>query len=169
MYLLIALIQFIKTSLWKLLIVLPTSEGPPEPRVQRLHATLAAMTRLVPKGRTEIFPIMSANFPFRTNPEKTLIWCYRQCFTVVDYVPSICNQVLQFVIDKCLEMDVEIKIHDGGEVTLDDKGEDEDIFVLELENTTPKAHKGDLTVDEMADKVCIFECFRHHYCHFCES
>ena len=108
---------------------------------------------------------MSANFPFRTNPEKTLIWCYRQCFTAVDYVPSIYSQVLQFVIDKCLEMDVEIKIHDGGEVTLDDNEEEEGIFELELENLPPKAQKGDLTVDEMADKVRLRMCFAHQqYC-----
>jgi len=143
------------TSLWKLLTIVPTSDEPSEPRVQRLHATLAAITRLVPKGKTEIFPIMSSNFPFRTNPEKTLIWCYRQCFAVIEYVPSNYSQVLQFVIDKCLEMDVEIKIHDGGEVTLDDeKDENETIFELELDAAASKKDpKGDITVDEMADKV----------------
>ena len=110
---------------------------------------------------------MAANFPFRTKPEKELIWCYRQCFTVIDYVPSICNQVLQFVIDKCLEMDVEIKIHDGGEVTLDDNDdEDEAIFELELENPSPKASKGDLTVDEMADKVCILKVLHSTFVNF---
>lgn len=142
------------TSLWKLLTIVPAGDEPPETRTQRLHATLAAITRLVPKGKTEIFPIMSANFPFRTNPEKSLIWCYRQCFSVVEYVPSIHSQVLQFIVDKCLEMDVEIKIHDGGEVTLDDEEEeDEDIFELEIDQSPTKVTKGELTVDEMADKL----------------
>ena len=114
------------------------------------------MTRLCPKGRTEIFAIISANFPFRTRPEKELIWCYQQAFLIVGYVPSIEGQLLRFVIDKCLEIDVEIKIHDGGHVTLDNNNADKngDIFDLELDLAQGDlADKEDITVDEMAEKV----------------
>lgn len=113
------------------------------------------MTRLCPKGKAEIFTIIKANFPFRTRPEQELIWCYRQLFKIAGYVPSIQGQVLQFVIDKCLEMDVEIKIHDGGQVTLDDETDkDEHIFDLELDGRAVSSQsQEEVTVDEMADKV----------------
>lgn len=142
------------TSMWKLLTAFNNTD-PSTARTQRIHAALAAMTRLCPKGKTEIFPIVSANFPFRTQPEEQLVWCYRQVFAITGYVPSIQKNVLQFVIDKSLEMDVEIKIHDGGAVTLDDESDNsDDIFELELDAVkTPAKGEHDINVDEMADKL----------------
>ena len=116
---------------------------------------MASFCRTCPKAKDEIFSVISANFPFRTRPEEELIWCYQQVFVITGYVPSIQGQVLHFVIDKCLELDVEIKIHDGGQVTLDDDP-DKDDGVFDLEMDTPsvsKPQKGDITVDEMAEKV----------------
>lgn len=116
--------------------------------------------RLCPKARTELFGVMSANVPFRTRPESQLVWYYQQCLEVLQYHPSILEQVLELVIDKCLDLDVEIKISDFGEVSLDPKKEDEDdndgIFELELDekkkpdtSVTPAS----VTVGEMANKL----------------
>lgn len=123
------------------------------------------MIRLCPTANREIFPIITINFPFRTKPQNELVWCYRQAFAVVEYVPSIYSQLLHFVIDKCLEMDVEIKIQDTGEVAIEDEGEadqgadhsEEGMFDMELDEgkEKKKLEKLDsLVVNEMADKVC---------------
>ena len=56
-------------------------------------------------------------------------------------------------------MDVEIRIHDGGEVTLDDEPEKNDfMFDLELSDAPPKPKvpAENITVDEMADKVSTY-------------
>jgi hypothetical protein len=64
-------------------------------------------------------------------------------------------------------MDVEIKINDGGEVTIDDDDDDKDennvaeegIFDLEVndlnQNRIKRARTDSITVNEMADKVCF--------------
>lgn len=107
----------------------------------------------------ELFPIMSSNSPFRMRPGPELVWYYRQCLEVVQYLPSVRGHVLELLVDKSLEMDVEIKINDGGEATIDEEKEekDEDIFQLDLDDAVdenkPLVEGADVTVNEMADKL----------------
>lgn len=152
-------------ALWRL-VTTPTVENDvpqKEARTRRLHATLANMVRLVPKGNSELFPVLAANFPFRTKPSNELQWYTRQCLTVLGYVPTLHSQVLELLLDKCLEMDVEIKIDDGGKVSIDASSHsledaEEEMFELEIdnENDTSKPMQQEQVeeqVDEMADKV----------------
>jgi RNA polymerase I-specific transcription initiation factor RRN3 len=127
---------------------------------QRLHAAIASIIRICPKGQTELYPIMSSNTPFRTRPEAQLTFYYKQCLHVVRYVPSIQGKVLQLIVDKCLEMDVEIRIDDGGvaSIILDKDGtaaeNDDAIFELDEVNATVAAPlEKQLDVDEMANKL----------------
>jgi len=148
----------------------------------RLHAALASIMRLCPKARSEIFPILASGAPFRTRPEPEIVWYYRQCLEVVRYHPSIQHQMLEFVVDKCLEMDVEIKITDVGEAQIDEEkdeedGDDEGIFDLELDDARRPKDGSQLlstaegaavtSVDEMASKLdslmlLLFEYSAHH-------
>lgn len=145
------------THMWKLLVTFEKQDFP-EARTQRIHGALAAMTRLCPKGKSEIFGIVSANFPFRTRPEKELVWCYQQLLAITGYVPSIQGQVIKFIVDKSLEMDVEIKIHEGGEVTIEEEDNSKEVglFDLELDSNDVPQHrqsKKDISVDDMAEKL----------------
>ena len=101
---------------------------------------------------------MASNFPFRTRPVIHLVGYCRHCLTVLEYLPTIHSQVLELIIERCLEIDVEIKIHDGGNVSLECDNE-EGIFDLDLgdENLpSPKiVNPENTTVDEMADKVSL--------------
>lgn len=128
--------------------------------MQRVHAALATMLRLCPKGNSDLFPILASNFPFRTKPANILVWYTKQCLTVLEYVPTLSAQVLELIVDKCLEMDVEIKIHNDGQVSIDKEVHDaeEEMFELDLdEPDTNKLEKEDTEekVDEMADKVRV--------------
>jgi len=102
---------------------------------------------------------MSSNAPFRTRPESELVWYYAQCLEVLKYHPAIRPQVLELLVDKCLEMDVEIKITDVGEAKIDEEKEDDDDDIFELELDEPGPSKEDdegnltATVDEMANKL----------------
>jgi len=112
---------------------------------------------------------MSANAPFRLRPDAELLWYYRQCLHVLQYLPSIRGQVLELIIDRCLEVDVEIKITDVGEATIDAEEEDDaNVFSLDLEEhdgdtektesspteaATTKKNVEDLSVDAMAEKL----------------
>ena len=119
--------------------------------------------QLCPKAMADLFPIMSNNYPFWTKPGKELDFYYRQCFVVLEYLPSIRRQVLELIIDKSLEIDVNIKIQDGGNVMVDDENEESEeagVFEMDgveiLESTEKKrVTKEDISVDELSDKVCL--------------
>ena len=86
------------------------------------------------------------------------MWCYQQCFELTEYIPDMQSQLLHFVIDKCLEMDVEIYILDGGEVALENgNSKDENVFMLEMDEAPPTARNlpagNGATVIDTADKV----------------
>ncbi len=89
------------------------------PSQHRLHAMLCTMMRLVPKARSELFPIISARFPFWKAEKRVLKWYSVQSFQTLDYLPSIRKGLLELVIDKCLEIDVNIKIDENGEVSIE--------------------------------------------------
>lgn len=143
------------TALWKMLAV-QICDSHPE-RTRRIHAALATIMRLCPKAKTELLPIITANAPFRMRPEAELVWYYKQCLFVTEYLPAVRGQILVLVINRCLEMDVEIKITDVGEATIDTTAEDcgdAAIFQLDLDDDENKAVLlQDITVDEMADKL----------------
>lgn len=133
-------------------------------RTQRCHAFLATLLRLCPKARAELFPVMSTNTPYRARPEAALMWYYRQCLDVLRYHPTLRSPLLELLIDKCLELDVEIKISDQGEAAIDDDNDNNDngaVFDLELGTNTetteaplePSPAAVEATVDEMANKL----------------
>ena len=148
-------------AVWRL-VVYGEGTDPPPPRLDRIHATLATILRLVPKGNLEIFPIVESSFPFRGRPGKVLSYYTLEALRVLDYVPTMEGQLLGLILDKCLEMDVEIKIEEGGVVGIDEQAnsqDDDELFQLDLdepESASPgNVNKEDqeAQVDEMADKV----------------
>lgn len=82
--------------------------------------------RLVPKARSDFFPIIASRFPFWKAEKRILKWYCLQSFRVLDYLPYIRKQLLELVIDKCLEIDVNIKIKDNGEVSIEAEQKDDD-------------------------------------------
>jgi RNA polymerase I-specific transcription initiation factor RRN3 len=129
-------------------------------RTSRLHAALANLLWLVPKAKTELFPIIHADAPFRTRSLGEIRWYYTQALRTLKYIPSMEAALLELAVDRSLEMDVEIKITDTGDATLDrdEPQDDEGIFHLDMDtppvSDTNKEQLGlDVTVDEMADKL----------------
>lgn len=141
----------------------------------RLHGTLSKLLFLVPKGHSEIFPLIASNFPFKLAPLAKQACYVKQCFTVLNYAPTIRQNILELCIDKCLEIDVEIRIAQDGKVKLEeaDAGEIEDplkegIFTMDEETETQEKNieqekierieskvqsKGVDQVDELAEKL----------------
>jgi RNA polymerase I-specific transcription initiation factor RRN3 len=150
-------------ALWKLLTT--SEQGESVRRNQRLHAALATLIRLVPKGSADLFPIVVSGFPYRGRSD--VIEYVKRCFVLLDYAPMLESQVLELIIDKALEIDVEIRIKDDGDVELDDekfiKPNQDGIFQLELDDNvnpqieapTSNLSQGQIEelIDDMADKV----------------
>jgi RNA polymerase I-specific transcription initiation factor RRN3 len=146
----------ILTSLWSMLSF--ESVDAPFEQTQRLHAAMATIVRLCPKAKSELFPIMAASVPFRSKPVDQLKWFYRHCLEVVRYVPAMEAQVLEFLIEKSLEMDVEIKIDEGGEAEIDT---DYSFFQLDMDSDAHSLRRRQLNevnvkesiVNDMAEKL----------------
>ncbi|KAL3936456.1 MAG: hypothetical protein SGARI_002548, partial [Bacillariaceae sp.] len=77
--------------------------------------------RLVPKSTSDLFPLMSTRFPFYHWDKEVLVWYATQCLQVLEYLPSIRQRVLELLIDKCLEIDVNIFIKDNGDAIIDEE------------------------------------------------
>ena len=149
----------------------------PTERITRVHAALYTLVRICPKVKSEIFPAMASNFPFKLLPSNIHLWYFHQCLAVVKYVPQLQKDVLELFIDRCLEIDVEIKIEDSGDVKVDESKEekeddgavdDSDIFGIDLDPTDDNKQQmkkngesqlmaaEEESVDEMAEKVSFF-------------
>jgi RNA polymerase I-specific transcription initiation factor RRN3 len=114
------------------------------------------MMRLCPKARSDLFPIMAARFPFWKWSKEHLTWYCVQSFQVLDYLPSIRKQLLELVIDKCLEIDVNIKIKNNGEVLIEEEQKEDVLLEGGLDGKVKKPQKEHAIVDdidELSDKL----------------
>lgn len=76
--------------------------------------------RLVPKSYSDLYPIIASKFPFWLRDKETLVWYTKQSFKVLEYLPSIRRQLFELLIDKCVEIDVNIVIKDNGDAIIDE-------------------------------------------------
>lgn len=92
-------------------------------RVRRLLLALANILRLCPRTKPDLAREMSSSFPHhRTSPPAAYAWYVHSCLQAVHLVPTLEGPVLCLLVDRALDMDVEIKINDGGRVVLDAGG-----------------------------------------------
>lgn len=107
--------------------------------------------RLVPKSNSDLYPIIASKFPFWLRDKETLVWYTNQSFKVLEYLPSIRRQIFELLIDKCVEIDVNIVIQDNGDVTIDDMEQTN----ADSSNEDSKQDKSKLTtsVDILSDKL----------------
>jgi RNA polymerase I-specific transcription initiation factor RRN3 len=156
------------TALWKLL-TFQISNAHPQ-RTLRIHAALATICRLVPKAKTELLPIISSHTPFRMRSQAELVYYYEQCLYVLEYLPQLRGPIIELMVSRCLELDMEIKITDHGDATVDvaasSNTADGELFQLDLEDNNHEADEllnSNVTVDVMADKLdsLLFTLFQY--------
>jgi RNA polymerase I-specific transcription initiation factor RRN3 len=139
-------------------------------RIHRVHATIATILQLVPKGKQDMFSIIASNAPFRLRSVEILLAYYAQAFLVTSYLPSIRNDLMALMVETCLQLDVEIKITDDGDAIIDEEKEENDDNMFEIDSDTKiekvpdqNSIKDDKTVDIQAEKLdalmyVLFEC-----------
>lgn len=124
-------------------------------RTERMHAMLYNTLRLVPTATSDMFPIIAAKFPFWGRKAEDLVWYATQSMTVLNYVPSMRQKVFELLIDKCLEIDVNIFIKDNGDAIIEeekDQNNDEEECEGTDSSTMRKLGRDD-TVDLLSDKL----------------
>jgi hypothetical protein len=122
-------------------------------RNSRLHGALSKTLHLVPKGHSEIFTVIASDFPFKLAPLLKQACYVKHCFIVLNYVPTIRQNILEICIDKCLEIDVEIRIAQDGNVEIEaSKDEDCGTATEGLFSTDEDLQEAKILTDKMKAK-----------------
>lgn len=110
-------------------------------RLHHIHKTIRGILNLAPTSHSHLFPILEELFPhkrFNLNVQKNFV---SQLLLICEYIPSIQHQILDLLVSKCLEMDVEIVIEDSGDVMIHEQyegeieGTGEDLFSFDEDTT----------------------------------
>lgn len=88
---------------------------------KRIHHALKYLLITVPTGRIELFPILSQHFPHKRFELPILKSYASELLQIVEYFPGCLEGVLDLLLTKCLELDVEIVIEDNGEVKINEE------------------------------------------------
>jgi hypothetical protein len=83
-----------------------------------IHQALRGALVLVPTGVIEVMPVLASNFPFRRHSVEILAGYVEELLRICEYIPVLQSKIIELIIDKCLEIDVEIVIEDSGEVMI---------------------------------------------------
>ena len=142
-------------------------------RTRQVHETMKAIIAIVPTGQSELFDILADNFPHKRFSQLVHTQYVAQLLNICEYVPSGQQKILDLIVCKCLEIDVEIVIEDSGEVKIvevyDGEIPGDDMFQLDDFNMTTNSntqltqppqrpigedlHRIPIAVSEMADKL----------------
>jgi hypothetical protein len=118
------------------MVVVSSSTGVASDEVRAiLHRMLKNAVILVPTGIVEVLPVLASNFPFRRQSAEIISGYCSELLKICDYMPVMQTRILELIIDKCLEIDVEIVIEDSGEVMLkSDPDEDVENGMFEFDD-----------------------------------
>jgi len=91
-----------------------------------IHRAIKAILAQVPTGRSVLFPILSEFFPHKRFSRNVQTEYTAQLLEMCKYEPMLQARILELIVSKCLEMDVEIVIEESGEVRIDPEALDDD-------------------------------------------
>ncbi len=120
------------------------------------HRSLAAVLTLAPSGISKLFSVLSRQYPHKRLPPMVQEGYCRQLLSVAAYVPLIESRVLHLIVQRALEIDVEIKITDTGD-TVRDTTADDGVFDMDDVLHGPVIEQTSIpeNVDEMAQKLDV--------------
>lgn len=85
---------------------------------RRIHYAIYSISCLVPTGQLEIVNILEQQFPHKRFNENTQKQYVFNALKICEYLPQLQERILDLIVSKCLEIDVEIVIEDTGEVKI---------------------------------------------------
>ena len=93
-------------------------QQPQQQLVELLHDSLRYVITTVPTGLPELLPVLTSNFPYKKQAVEILINYVKELLCICEYLSVLQPRILELIIQKCLEIDVEIYIEDTGEVSI---------------------------------------------------
>lgn len=101
----------------------------------RIHLALKYILDLVPVSYTFLFSILVTEFPHKSYKTSHQVTYLKNLLRILEYAPVVSGQVLALIIDKIIQIDVEIQIE------LDDLDEEVDEVVGIMTNETGSNHQ----------------------------
>mmetsp|Transcript_5919 Transcript_5919/g.9623 ORF Transcript_5919/g.9623 Transcript_5919/m.9623 type:complete len:656 (-) Transcript_5919:147-2114(-) len=109
----------------------------------RIHRTIQNIIHVVPTAQLELFPIAQEYFPHKRHHVLMQTEYIAQLLVLCTNFPSLQLKILDIIVAKCLEIDVEIVIEESGDVLirkdeesggLFDDADDDEMFALDDNN-----------------------------------
>lgn len=92
-----------------------------------LHRTIANVIQLAPTALFELFPVIAECFPHKRHSLSVQTEYVSQILQLCESFPSLQQKVIDLILSRSLEMDVDIVIEETGEARIQaDQEEDED-------------------------------------------
>jgi RNA polymerase I-specific transcription initiation factor RRN3 len=152
-------------------------------RSYRVHACINRLQKILPGtgGRDTLSTALDSKFPYKSAKQEKISAYVTELIRVLDYAPDLLDCVFHICIRKALELDVEIRIHDGGNATVEkaEKSVEEENGIFSFEedsnpnqtaNDENNLAEGDQNIlrekqaaDAMADKLdaIMVQVFQH--------
>ncbi|KAJ3841764.1 RNA polymerase I-specific transcription initiation factor RRN3 [Lentinula raphanica] len=96
----------------------------------RLHQLLRHLLSLIPTLPSTLMPLLSRNFPHKRQNQTAQTTYIRNLLRVTNYCPELADQILGLIVDRAIQIDVEIQI-EIDEIEEEAVQEEEDIFELD--------------------------------------
>ncbi|EGO01992.1 hypothetical protein SERLA73DRAFT_159088 [Serpula lacrymans var. lacrymans S7.3] len=109
-----------------------SSSGPLTRRViyDRLHYLLQHLLSLIPTLPSTLQPLLVRNFPHKRQPQVAQVAYIRNLLRVTEYCPELADRILATIIDRAIQVDVEIQV-ELEELEEEDPQDHDEIFELD--------------------------------------
>ena len=82
-----------------------------------IHQTLEILLKICPSGDKDVFAVLEEKFPHRLHDKEDIIGFTKECLYMIStYLSGIEQEVVSLLVERCVEIDVEMKIEANGEV-----------------------------------------------------
>ncbi|KAJ3215897.1 hypothetical protein HDU67_010199 [Dinochytrium kinnereticum] len=75
----------------------------------QIHECLRGVLRLIPSGLSFMIPILTENFPHKTENVQANVWYIRNMMRIAEYAPVLQRPIWGLAIDRAVQIDVEIQ------------------------------------------------------------
>ncbi|KAJ3023614.1 hypothetical protein HKX48_002163 [Thoreauomyces humboldtii] len=82
----------------------------PSEHFDRVHAMLQGVLALIPTGPSFMLPVITDHHPHKREPLDVHVYFLRNVLRMLDYAPVLRDQVLALILDRIVQVDVEIQV-----------------------------------------------------------
>ncbi|KAI5120687.1 hypothetical protein M0805_006976 [Coniferiporia weirii] len=101
----------------------------------RVHSLLSQLLALIPTLPTPLFPLLSRNFPHKRQNQAEHVTYIRNLLQLSDYCPELWDRILGLIVDRTIQIDVEIQVELEELEAEGTDDEAEEIFHLDVFDT----------------------------------